>query len=74
MMPTLRMEFRAGTTAGAAGVCALIRSANPTWTPAQVRDRLLTTAQDVTSVESGAGWDRYSGYGMVDAAAAVGGS
>jgi len=58
----------------AAGVCALIRSANPSWTPAQVRDRLLTTAQDVTSVESGAGWDRYAGYGMVDAAAAVGGA
>lgn len=58
----------------AAGVAGLIRSANPTWTPAQVRDRLLTTAQDVTSVESGAGWDRYAGYGMVDAAAAVGGA
>jgi len=58
----------------AAGVCALIKSANPTWTPTQVRDRLRSTAQDVTSVESGAGWDRYAGYGMVDAAAAVGGA
>lgn len=58
----------------AAGVCALIRSANPTWTATQVRDRLKNTAQDVTSVESGAGWDRYSGFGMVDAAAAVGGA
>lgn len=58
----------------AAGVCALIKSKNPTWTPSQVRTRLLTTAQDVTSVESGAGWDRYAGYGMVDAAAAVGGA
>lgn len=57
----------------AAGVCALIRSANPTWTNVQVRDRLRSTAQDVTSVESGAGWDRYAGYGMVDAAAAVAG-
>jgi hypothetical protein len=57
----------------AAGVCALILSANPTWTNAQVRDRLRSTAQDVTSVESGAGWDRYAGWGMVDAAAAVGG-
>ncbi|HEY3217116.1 MAG TPA: S8 family serine peptidase, partial [Candidatus Eisenbacteria bacterium] len=56
----------------AAGVCALIKSANSTWTPAQIRDRLLTTAQDVVSVESGAGWDRYAGHGMVDAAAAVG--
>jgi hypothetical protein len=57
----------------AAGVCALIKSKNPTWTPAQVRTQLLTTAQDVVNVESGAGFDRYSGYGMVDAAAAVGG-
>jgi subtilisin family serine protease len=58
----------------AAGVCALIRSANPTWTNAQVRARLTSTAQDVTSVESAAGWDRYAGFGMVDAAAAVGGA
>ena len=57
----------------AAGVAALIKSKNPTWTPAQIRDQLVTTAQDVTSVESGSGWDRYTGYGMVDAAAAVGG-
>ena len=39
----------------------------------QIRDQIVGTAQDVTSVESGAGWDRYTGYGMVDAAAAVGG-
>ncbi|MBU2500789.1 S8 family serine peptidase, partial [bacterium] len=57
----------------AAGVAALIKSANPTWTSNQIRDQLVNTAQDVTSVESGAGWDRYAGYGMVDAAAAVGG-
>ncbi|MEZ5066033.1 MAG: S8 family serine peptidase [bacterium] len=57
----------------AAGVCALIKAANPSWTPSQVRTQLRNTAQDVTSVESGAGWDRYTGYGMVDAAAAVGG-
>lgn len=58
----------------AAGVCALIKSAFPSYTNAQVRERLRSTAQDVTSVESGAGWDRYTGYGMVDAAAAVGGA
>jgi len=57
----------------AAGVCALIKSANPTWAPAQIRDQLVNTAVDVTSVESGSGWDRYTGYGMIDAAAAVGG-
>jgi subtilisin family serine protease len=57
----------------AAGVCALIKSKNPSWTNAQIRDQLRNTAQDVMSVESAAGWDRYAGYGMVDAAAAVGG-
>ncbi len=56
----------------AAGVCALIKSKNPTWTPAQIRAQLVGTAQDVVSVESVSGWDRYAGYGMVDAAAAVG--
>ncbi|MBI5168223.1 MAG: S8 family serine peptidase [Candidatus Eisenbacteria bacterium] len=58
----------------AAGVCALIKSANPTWTNAQIRARLTSTAQDVVNAESGAGWDRYAGYGMVDAAAAVAGA
>jgi PKD repeat protein len=57
----------------AAGVCALIKSVNPTWTPSQIRDQLRSTAFDIVNVESGAGWDRYSGYGMVDAEAAVGG-
>ncbi|MCC6649510.1 MAG: S8 family serine peptidase, partial [Candidatus Eisenbacteria bacterium] len=57
----------------AAGVAALIKSANPTWTPAQIKARLTSTAQDVVNAESVAGWDRYSGFGMVDAGAAVGG-
>ncbi len=57
----------------AAGVCGLIKSAFPSYTPAQVRDQLCNTAADVVSVESGSGWDRYAGYGMVDAAAAVSG-
>jgi len=56
-----------------AGVCALIKAQNPTWTPAQVRNQLVTTAIDIVNVESGSGWDRYSGYGMVDAQAATGG-
>ncbi len=56
-----------------AGVAALVISKNPSYSPSQVRDALVSTAQDVTNVESGSGWDRYSGYGMVDAAAAVGG-
>lgn len=57
----------------AAGVAALILSQNPGWTPAQVRQQLVSTASDIQNVESGAGWDRYSGYGMVDAAAATAG-
>ncbi|MEM9378385.1 MAG: S8 family serine peptidase [Planctomycetota bacterium] len=61
------------STPYAAGVCALILSANPTFTPNDVRQRLVSTCDDVTSVESGVGWDRYTGYGMVNADAAVGG-
>jgi len=57
-----------------AGVAALIKSANPSYTPAQVRAALVNSARDVTNAESAAGWDRYSGYGMVDAQAAVGGT
>ncbi len=57
----------------AAGVAALVKSANPSWSPSQVRDQLTSTAIDIVNVESVAGWDRYSGYGMVDAEAAVGG-
>jgi PKD repeat protein len=56
-----------------AGVAALVKSQNPAWTPAQVRNQLVNNAIDVVNVESGSGWDRYSGYGMVDAEAAVGG-
>ena len=56
----------------AAGVAALIKGANPTFSPNQVRAQLVGTAQDIVNVESVAGWDRYSGYGMVDAAAALG--
>jgi PKD repeat protein len=59
------------STPYAAGVCGLIISAFPGSTPADVREKLLTNAQDIISVESGAGWDKYTGYGMVDAAAAV---
>jgi PKD repeat protein len=62
------------STPYAAGVCGLIKSKNPTWTNAQIRDQLCNTAIDIINVESGAGWDRYSGYGMVDAEAAVGGT
>ena len=58
----------------AAGVAALIKSQNPGWTPTQVRQQIVGTARDVINVESVAGWDRYSGYGMIDAGTALGGS
>jgi subtilisin family serine protease len=51
----------------AAGVAALIRAQHPTWTPAQVRLRLVETALDVSDVQTPAGWDKYTGYGMINA-------
>lgn len=51
----------------AAGICALILSADPSLSPMQVRDYLVQTATDVVGVESSPGWDRYSGYGLVNA-------
>ncbi len=57
----------------AAGVAALIISANPSFTPAQVRDAIRNGCEDVQNVESGTGWDRYSGYGMINANNALGG-
>ena len=66
--------FFNGTSCAApyvAGVAALIRSAHPDYTPAQVRESLTTTARDVVNAESAVGWDRYAGYGLVNAQAAV---
>lgn len=58
----------------AAGVAALVKSANPGFTPAQVRTAIVNAADDVVNVEAGAGWDRYTGYGMINAGAALGGN
>ncbi|HPF69321.1 MAG TPA: S8 family serine peptidase [Candidatus Krumholzibacteria bacterium] len=55
----------------AAGVAALIKSRWPDWSPDQVRERLVSTATDVVDTEAGAGWDPFSGYGLVNAAAAL---
>lgn len=66
--------FFNGTSCAApyvAGVAALIRSAFPDDTSAQVRGKLLTSARDVVNAESGAGWDRFAGFGLVNAQAAV---
>ena len=54
-----------------AGVAALILSAHPDFTPQQVREALVGTARDVINAESVAGWDRFAGYGLVNAQAAL---
>ena len=51
-----------------AGVAALVRSAHPGWTPAQVRERLTATARDAGP----RGLDPWYGHGVIDAAAALG--
>ncbi|MGI8576081.1 MAG: S8 family serine peptidase [Egibacteraceae bacterium] len=51
------------------GVAALVRTRYPRMSPAQVLARLTSTARDVGAV----GIDPYYGFGLVDAAAAVGG-
>lgn len=51
------------------GVVALMRSQTPTLTPAQVLDRLRSTARDAGP----RGFDPYYGAGVVDATNAVGG-
>jgi len=54
----------------AAGVAALVKSRDPSLTPAEIRSILTSTATDMT-YDGGVGWDRYTGYGMVNAYQAV---
>ena len=54
----------------AAGVAALLLSQNPMLTPAEIRTALISSAQDMT-IDGGAGWDMYTGYGIVNAYDAV---
>ncbi|HVF20134.1 MAG TPA: S8 family peptidase [Mycobacteriales bacterium] len=51
-----------------AGLAALLRSQNPTWTPAQVSDRILATVDDVGP----RGRDDFYGAGRINAARALG--
>lgn len=52
-----------------AGVAALVRAKNPSFTPAQIQARIKSTAID----RGPRGIDDYYGWGLVDAYAAVGG-
>ena len=59
-----------------AGVAALVLSAHPTWTPMQVRDRLMQTARALYDATAGMNThpNNYFGWGMVDALKAVQGT
>jgi len=58
------------STPHVSGVAALVKSANPSISRADLRTRLQSTAQD----RGAAGWDEQFGWGLVDAAAALAGS
>ena len=49
------------------GAAALIKAYNPTWTNAQVRARLTSTATDLGT----SGFDNYFGYGLINLTAAI---
>ncbi len=62
------MDGTSMATPYVAGVAALIRSAEPNLTAAQVRDRLKTTADDLGN----SGYDQLFGNGRINAARALG--
>ncbi len=49
------------------GLASLVRSLQPAWTPAQVTQIITATARDVNV----GGWDPYTGWGRIDAGAAL---
>ncbi len=53
-----------------AGVAALLLSREPTLTPAQIRQSLTSSARDMT-IGVPLGWDRFTGYGLVNARGAL---
>ncbi|MDZ4183091.1 MAG: S8 family serine peptidase, partial [Candidatus Cloacimonadaceae bacterium] len=53
-----------------AGVAALVKSKDPSLTPAQLRTALVNSTTDMT-IDGGVGWDRYTGYGLVNGDAAL---
>jgi subtilisin family serine protease len=70
---TFAFNGTSSATPGAAGVAALICSANPSLTNQQVRTFLQISARDEVGepVEDTPGFDVYMGYGRVDALQAV---
>jgi subtilisin family serine protease len=70
--PVDALYTRASGTSMAAphvcGVAALLLAQNPSWTPEQIRQALRKSAFDVSL----SGFDTNSGYGRIDAQAAVG--
>lgn len=63
--------FASGTSMSSpvvAGVAALVIEEHPGWSPEQVEDQITSTAKDLGVT----GRDPYYGWGLVDAAAAVG--
>ena len=56
-----------------AGVAALVKAARPGLSPAQVRQLMITTADDLSGPQNGGreGWDQFTGYGRVNAYEAV---
>ncbi len=69
-VPSPHVEF-SGTSMAAplvAGVAALLREQNPGWTAGQIADQITSTAKDLDVP----GRDPNTGFGIVDAAAALG--
>ncbi len=64
---TTSMEGTSMSAPQAAGVAAMLRARRPEATPAQLRDLLRRTAQDIAAK----GWDRNTGYGLIRADRAV---
>jgi serine protease len=64
------LSYRYGTSSAASqvtGVAALIKAANPTLTPRDIKKILESTSQDLGDP----GWDPYYGYGLINAANAL---
>jgi thermitase len=71
----LSYAYMSGTsmaTPMVSGVAALLISKNPSFTPAQVRSTLTSSAAKVSGYSYSNGWNQEVGYGRIDAAAALG--